>query len=165
VSHRCAWSGPDSNRDVEGAGELASEPQVPALEKLPACPRRLKGKALKLWKQVGEQLVLQGIVTAMDLDVLEDLCRVQAFLHEAEEEMAGAEKVLTRAGGTRYQNPLLLIIKQTRVQLNELRAQFGIGPVARTRVRTAAPPVSEEKPAANDKSRFFRDRFFGDRPE
>jgi hypothetical protein len=69
--------------------------------------------------------------------------------------MAGAEKVLTRAGGTRYQNPLLLIIKQTRAQLNELRAQFGIGPVARTRVRTAAPAEAAEP---EGKARFFRFR-------
>jgi P27 family predicted phage terminase small subunit len=137
------------------------EPQPDALEKLPPCPKRLKGEARKLWKVYGGQLIRQSLLTELDLGLLEDLCQVQARLLKAEEQLDKFGEVLVSDQGGMYQSPYLAIVNKCMAQLQVLRDRFGMGPAARPRVRTATPPVSEEPPA-NDKSRFFRD--FMDRP-
>jgi P27 family predicted phage terminase small subunit len=131
------------------------EPQPAALVKLPPCPKRLQGEARKLWKKLGQRLIDQGLLTELDLDLLEDLCQVQARLLKAEEQLAKFGEVLVSDGGGMYQNPYLAIANKCMAQLQALRDRFGMGPSMRPRVRTATPPV-EEKPDPSGIERFFR---------
>jgi P27 family predicted phage terminase small subunit len=135
-------------------GREGEELQVPALERLPQCPRRLKGEARKLWKTIGERLIAEGILAALDLDVLEDLCMVQARLREAEANVERFGSVLVNTAGSMYQSPWVSIMNKTRQQLASLRAQFGMTPAARCKVKPAAQPVEEPDP--DGIARFFR---------
>jgi P27 family predicted phage terminase small subunit len=123
-------------------------PSAAALVKLPPCPARLKGEARKLWKRLGNQLVGQGLLTALDLDVLADLCVLAARLLEAEQHLAG----LALVGDDGKPSPWLKIVDTCQGQINRLRAQFGLGPANRLKVRPS-PPAAQ--PEADPKLRFF----------
>jgi P27 family predicted phage terminase small subunit len=133
----------------------AGEPQPDALEKLPACPRRLKGEARKLWKVYGQRLIEEGLLTDLDVPLLEDMCVIQARLLNAEQQIEKFGEVLVGEGGGMYQSPYLNIANRCLEQLQALRDRFGMGPSMRPRVRTATPPAAEEP--ATGKDRFFRD--------
>jgi P27 family predicted phage terminase small subunit len=101
-------------------------------------------------------LIDQGLLVELDLDLLESMCEIQAMLYDARAQIKKFGSVLVSDQGGFYQNPHVAIANRCEQQLTVLRDRFGMGPAARPRVRTATPPPVEEKPAANDISRFFR---------
>lgn len=90
----------------------------------PVRPPWLKGIAAKKWDTVAPQLILAGVLTAVDSDMFAAYCALAAEFQKSKGSMMAAR------------------ISQMRA----LASEFGLGAASRTRIRTDAPaPPSPAK--------------------
>jgi P27 family predicted phage terminase small subunit len=76
----------------------------------------LTGEARKLWKTIGGRLIDQGLLTELDLDLLESMCEIQAMLYDARAQTKKFGSVLVSDQGGFYQNPHVAMCRCGRPQ-------------------------------------------------
>lgn len=106
-----------------------------ALTKAPAPPKRLSVYARAEWKRIMPGLIERGIITRGDLGGVEDYCRARGLVREIED--------ILRASGD-------IDLKLCRAQdkamqtARQLAAEYGLSPVSRARVGSAAAEDDDE---------------------
>lgn len=112
-----------------------AEPQ--AAVELPEPPTDLDEEALEEWKRVGELLVRNKIITALDRTALEAYCRLYSRWRKAERKVQELGEVVKSPSGYPIQNPYLGVASRALDQLRSYLIEFGLTPAARSKVRVA----------------------------
>jgi P27 family predicted phage terminase small subunit len=127
-------------------------------------PSWLKADAKKEWRNESKEAIKAGILTHSDRSAFADLCILQARVKRAYEDMHKfSESIRKKAeakGGvwefdmlmpptqTGYfsQNPFIPIYNKALTELNKMRAEFGMTPSSRTRIKV--DKASDDNPFA-----------------
>ncbi|NTV25916.1 MAG: phage terminase small subunit P27 family [Chlorobiaceae bacterium] len=127
-------------------------------------PSWLKADAKKEWKLEAKMAIKAGILTHSDRSAFADLCILQARVKQAYKDMhtfaeSIKKKAAARGGTWEYdtilppnqsgyfaQNPFIPIYNKALKDLNQLRAEFGMTPSSRTRIKIDKP--AEDNPFA-----------------
>lgn len=116
----------------------------------PAPPKGMHAEGKKLWQHIVGLLHPKGAITEADTPALTVLCELWA----EDRELASMLKK-TMAGSMDWKR-VRNARSDGRKQMKDLFAKFGLTPADRPRVK-----VQSEKPAQNDKSRYFKPRLAG----
>jgi P27 family predicted phage terminase small subunit len=113
----------------------------------------LKADAKKEWRNEAKMAIKAGILTHSDRSAFADLCILQARVKRAYEDMhkfsETVKKKAEASGGTWefdtilppskkgyfLQNPFIPIYNKALKDLNQMRAEFGMTPSSRTRIK------------------------------
>jgi P27 family predicted phage terminase small subunit len=101
-----------------------------ALTKAPAAPKQLSAYARAEWKRIMPGLVGRGIITRSDLGGVEDYCRTRGLVREIEDALRKSGEIDLKL--CRAQDKAMQTARQ-------LAAEYGLSPVSRARVGSAAP--------------------------
>lgn len=101
---------------------------------LPRPPKTISPRAKEHWRPLARQLDEVGVLTCLDATALLLLCETYATWEEAGEELREHGLVITKPSGLSRQSPYLLIANRAQDQLLKLLTEFGMTPIARTRV-------------------------------
>lgn len=104
---------------------------------IPACPKHLKGAALKEWKRITVELEVLGLVSKIDRAALAMYCTAWGRYVEAEEKIQAlgeAGLVDETPNGFRVQSVWLNIANKAMEQCKSFLSEFGMSPSARSRV-------------------------------
>lgn len=146
---------------IRGTFRPGREPVDPIeadpLPKAPRAPAHLSKHAKRLWRELAPQLVERGILTALDLATFEMLCAAYGMYREAEEAVFfttdenGTKRRRTLGeymeGRNAHTAPELTAMKTAHGMYKTYLAEFGMGPLARTRIdikpteKTADPMI------------------------
>ena len=112
--------------------------QVEPLREMPEPPMPLvAGYAADLWHDL--ELVALGVLTTLDLGPFSALCCSYRRWREASEALARMPQSEQLVSGGRV-NPLLRVVRQAASDMVRFGNEFGIGPVARSRLSASARP-------------------------
>lgn len=130
--------------------QRAGEPQPDALPVVPPAPPDFDADGARLWQSTAEMLHRAGILAETDLASLEDL--ISAQIEEAEMTAAICKAGLLVRGrdGSKHRNPLLMERNKVRQRIDRLRAEFGMTPSSRTRIRTEPKAVDVPTSATDE---------------
>lgn len=116
-----------------------------ALTKAPAAPKQLSPYARAEWKRIMPGLIERGIVTRADLGGVEDYCRARGLVREIEDALRASGEIDMKL--CRLQDKAMQTARQ-------LAAEYGLSPVSRARVGSAAASDDEDdNPLAIGRSR------------
>ena len=120
----------------------------------PPMPRDLDTVGKKKWKELTKALATAGYLCKLDSDLLADYCRAFSEEAQARKLLAACPNPFVLAGesGIPYINPIRHVINKARDQMTKLRAELGLGPVSRTRLKFV---IDTTGGTTNRKSRFF----------
>jgi P27 family predicted phage terminase small subunit len=105
------------------------------------CPRHLKGQARATWHEVVAWLTAARTIGLECAPLVERYALTFARWREAEAQLAAGGLMLKAEGtGTLYPSPWLYVARGEGAVLLKLEAELGLGPSARGRVTTVAPP-------------------------
>jgi P27 family predicted phage terminase small subunit len=108
-------------------------PVKPAL--LPKCPEPpewLAQYAKEEWWRTAPQLHVLGLLSSVDMACLAAYCSSYALWRQASEELNGL--VFTTQARAPRRNPLIKIIRDAAADMVRYAGEFGLTPVARTRI-------------------------------
>lgn len=106
-------------------------------------PDHLSKVAKAKWPQMVDLLSRCGLFTELDADLLAIYCEAHADNVHAKEQLAAEGRMLeSKKNGYQYPNPYIAIKNQSWKTMQEIAAQFGMGPAARTRVGASHAPRS-----------------------
>ncbi|TBH58567.1 phage terminase small subunit P27 family [Rhizobium leguminosarum] len=109
-----------------------------ALAKAPAPPKHLSTYARAEWKRIMPGLLERGIITRGDLGGVEDYCRARGLARELE------AKVRDEDGNI---DPKMTRLQDKAMQTaRQLAAEYGLSPVSRARVGSAATDDDSDNP-------------------
>lgn len=111
-----------------------------ALAKAPAAPKQLSAYARTEWKRIMPGLIERGIITRGDLGGVEDYCRARGLVREIEDTLRASGEIDLRL--CRLQDKAMQTARQ-------LAAEYGLSPVSRARVGSAAGEDDDEPNAMN----------------
>lgn len=130
-------------------GKRPLNDEEPEPEPLPssACPKHLKGDARTTWNNLIKPLIECGVITVVDVGVVEMLCQTRKELRllERRQEKVGIQEAITLGIHRR-------IMELRKLEIT-LRRELGATPASRSAVRTARPkkiPTKDES-----EGRFF----------
>lgn len=147
-----------------GRHDQSSEPQPATTDDLLKPPSWLNADAKREWKLESPEAVRSGILTVSDRSAFADLCILQARVKRSYKDMNRfSESIRKKAeakGGTWdfdllmpptqtgyfSQNPFISIYNRALSELNKMRAEFGMTPSSRTRIKIDKP--AEDNPFA-----------------
>jgi P27 family predicted phage terminase small subunit len=147
-----------------GRHNHSSEPKPSTSDDLTRPPTWLNADAKKEWRLEAPEAVKTGILTVADRSAFADLCILQARVKKAYRDMNKfSESIRKKAeakGGvwefdmlmpptqTGYfaQNPFIGIYNKALAELNKMRAEFGMTPSSRTRIKI--DKVADDNPFA-----------------
>jgi len=98
----------------------------------------------KLWKQLSPILIKQGVITVLDKTAFEMLCSSYGILKRIENDLAGADPLVSDGRGGQKKNPLFTIHKQQVDQFSALAKDFGLTPVSRGRISVNPDLVEDD---------------------
>lgn len=117
---------------------------------VPDMPKRMAPEARKAWKRLSAELVRYNLLSKVDRDQFEMLCRTIARLQMVERSIESRQALLLAEGkdasdalmdvtpnGLRVQSALYQILNKEQAKLHKLLETFGLRPDARARVTTA----------------------------
>ena len=126
-------------------GKRAMRPPVePAiLPKCPEPPEWLHEYAKQEWWRTAPELHVLGLLSSVDVACLAAYCSSYALWRQASEEL---DKLLieTQAGDPR-RSPLIKIIRDAASDMVRYAGEFGLSPVARTRIAQGIGPKEPSK--------------------
>ena len=131
--------------------ELAKEPK--AARGLPECPEHLEGRARDAWEFWREELVAMNLDCRPDAMMLEGACvnyarAVQADIMLTAQGIVVGQPIFDANGqrvGTKIKNhPAVAISNAAWKQVRAFCSEFGLSPVARTRLTLEKPDTSSE---------------------
>lgn len=110
------------------------EPSPTALDKVPPCPRHIKGEARKQWRRTAKVLVATGVLTQGDLPALEMFCTLYARWKDAQGKLDEFGVMLRNKDGWFEPSPYLRVVEDCLKQMRGYMVEFGITPSSRSRV-------------------------------
>lgn len=113
----------------------AIAPDSSALAKAPAAPKQLSVYARAEWKRIMPGLMERGIITRGDLGGVEDYCRARGLVREIEDALRASGEIDMKL--CRLQDKAMQTARQ-------LAAEYGLSPVSRARVGSAAADDDDE---------------------
>lgn len=108
-----------------------------ALTKAPAASKQLSAYARAEWKRIMPGLMERGIITRGDLGGVEDYCRARGLVREIEDALRASGEIDMKL--CRLQDKAMQTARQ-------LAAEYGLSPVSRARVGSAAHDDDDENP-------------------
>lgn len=122
-----------------------NEPRPKRTERTPNMPAWLPEKARAIWKQHARALWDLGLLTQVDVDALAALCETEALYRTALEMIEREGAVWTNEQtGYSQQTAWVSVRNTTLKQMQQLWAEFGMTPSARTKVEVK--PEATENP-------------------
>ena len=106
-----------------------------ALKKAPSAPKHLSAYARAEWKRIMPGLIERGIITRGDLGGVEDYCRARGLVREIEDTLRKSGEIDLKL--CRAQDKAMQTARQ-------LAAEYGLSPVSRARVGSAAADDDDE---------------------
>lgn len=131
-----------------GGRRIGVEPEPP-----PAtgdCPKHLKGAAREKWEHLAPILLNLGLLTELDLQVLEVLCTAFADWREANKHLAEEGTIVELKSGP-FVNPWKKVQREAWVMMEKAGGRLGLSPV--DRVRLAVDP--DARKGNKDDDEFF----------
>ena len=113
---------------------------------LPQPPSFLSANALAYWRQLGADLIRNGLLTPLDKNAFAVLCQKLGRMQECEANIDAAEA----RGDAKASLAWRRIANATSKQCQQLSGEFGLSPAQRSRVREEGLP----KPAPSPWSTF-----------
>lgn len=135
---------PKATTIVERQQQTINHNLVP--KRLPPPPDHLTEAEKAEWRRIGKHLLEAGLLTKLDLDVLEAYCRTYVRWVEAEEQVRRYGTVIKSPNGYPIQSPYLAIANKALAQMKSLMGEMGLTPASRVRIPKQAP--SSAKPPA-----------------
>lgn len=124
--------------------ELDPEPRVPV------CPQGLTKEGKTAWHKIIKQLQKYKILSLLDSNALERYAETYAMWKQAKEDTKKGLYFTDQKGIVRI-NPAVKIYNECCNILSRLETEFGLTPVARTRIKSEKPDNEKDK----DDERFF----------
>lgn len=121
------------NSDKRGANPTEPSPQ----RRAPTCPSHLCPPAKAEWKRLATQLTVLRILTELDRAALAAYCQAYGRWVEAERKLHETPMLLKLPSGYVQQNPWLTIANKQLELMHKYLTEFGLSPVARSRVSLA----------------------------
>jgi P27 family predicted phage terminase small subunit len=118
-------------------------PEPPPLERRPEAPSYLPEYAREEWDRVAQQLWVIGLLSVLDIAPLAAYCASYAMWRRASEELDKLT-IETKAGDLR-RHPLIKVIADSASDMVRYAGEFGLTPVARTRIANANQPQPPSK--------------------
>lgn len=101
------------------------------------------------WRKLAPELVRHGLLTVLDLDMLEVYCVAYARWREAEGFLARAGTTVTKSpSGYIQQLPQVAIARGAAEQMRRVAAEFGLTPASRSRLVSSLVEPGEENAIA-----------------
>src|SRR3954471_9312230 len=113
----------------------AAEPKPE--RRAPTCPSHLCPSAKAEWKRLATQLTVLRILTELDRAALAAYCQAYGRWIEAERKLQETPMLLKLPSGYVQQNPWLTIANKQLELMHKYLTEFGLSPVARSRVSLA----------------------------
>lgn len=136
---------PVALRVLEGRKAENTTPQ-PAPGR-PACPRALDKEARREWKRIIPELEKLGLLSRLDRAALAAYCQLFSRWLQCEKivKVEGPSKILRSAKGGEYVvvNPALSSANKALSLMKSYLSEFGLSPVARTRL-SVSPEADDE---------------------
>lgn len=123
-----------------------NEPKPPALDALPPPPAHLSEAAQSCWRLDGEELRVAGLLTKLDLRMLESLAWWYGEWMDAIDKLKSAGRLYQAkhvdkdgnvVGGYVQISPLKTMADKARKEYDKVLTEFGMSPSSRTRVQPA----------------------------
>ena len=129
-----------------GHRRLNSDEPRPGLA-IPTCPQHLCPAAKAEWKRLARQLSRLGILTILDRAALAAYCQSYGGRWvEAERKLSETPALLKMPSGYVQQNPWLTIAGKQLELMHKYLSEFGLSPVARSRVTVKSSISLRPKP-------------------
>lgn len=128
------------------AGNPGKQPIRPPVELpagMPEPPPWLSGRALELYRRLGEILLAAGLLTVADGPTFADFCHCLARLEEAEALVSREGLVILSPQGKKA-HPASKLAKEYRAAVQQWAKAFGLTPQARGSLDVAPPEVKDE---------------------
>jgi P27 family predicted phage terminase small subunit len=113
--------------------------------KPPTCPSHLSPPAKAEWKRLASQLTLLQILTELDRAALAGYCQAYGRWVEAENKLRETPMLIKLPSGYVQQNPWLTIANKQLELMHKYLTEFGLSPVARSRVSLSVLPFGKSK--------------------
>ena len=127
-----------------GKRRLTPNEPVPD-KKPPTCPSHLCPPAKAEWKRLAAQLTMLRILTDLDRAALAGYCQAYGRWVEAEKKLRETPMLIKLPSGYVQQNPWLTIANKQLEFMHKYLTEFGLSPVARSRVSLSALPNGKSK--------------------
>jgi P27 family predicted phage terminase small subunit len=119
-------------------GKRGVSPSEPTAQRRPpTCPSHLCPPAKAEWKRLATQLTVLRILTELDRAALAAYCQAYGRWVEAERKLQETPMLLKLPSGYVQQNPWLTIANKQLELMHKYLTEFGLSPVARSRVTLA----------------------------
>jgi P27 family predicted phage terminase small subunit len=118
-------------------GKRGGSPSEPSQRHAPTCPSHLCPPAKAEWKRLATQLTVLRILTELDRAALAAYCQAYGRWVEAERKLQETPMLLKLPSGYVQQNPWLTIANKQLELMHKYLTEFGLSPVARSRVSLA----------------------------
>ena len=100
----------------------------------PQAPKWLNGEARREWRRVVRELHRTGVLTTVDMGVLEGYCVSYARWRHAEGMLERQPEVIESDKGNLYQNPWYGVARTAMRDALRMAQELGMTPAARSRV-------------------------------
>lgn len=118
-----------------GHRKILPEPMPLKKQRTPSPPKNLSPVAKTEWKRLAKELHRLGLLTIVDMTMLETYCIVYARWVDAEEHVRSEGiVVLSPLKKVPMQNPYLSIANRAMEQMLKLSHEFGFTPASRTKI-------------------------------
>jgi P27 family predicted phage terminase small subunit len=108
-------------------------------------PSHLCPPAKAEWRRLAAQLTILRILTELDRAALAAYCQAYGRWVEAERKLHGTPILIKLPSGFVQQNPSLTIANKQLELIHKYLTEFGLSPVARSRVSLSALPSGKSK--------------------
>ena len=119
------------------------EPSV--LPKCPEPPAWLHDYAKQEWWRVAPELHVLSLLSSVDVACLSAYCMSFAMWREAAEQLADESLLSETRAGQPCRNPLVKVARDAAADMMRYAAEFGLTPVARTRLAQGIHPEPPSK--------------------
>ena len=129
----------------KGHRKILPEPEPLKKQRTPSPPRKLSKVAKAEWKRLAKELHRLGLLTVVDVTMLEMYCLAYGRWMDAEEHVRlEGTIVLSPLKETPMQNPYLSIANRAMEQMLKLSQEFGFTPASRSKIHIGT--AKKDKP-------------------
>jgi P27 family predicted phage terminase small subunit len=121
-------------------GHRALNLRQPVPSGSPTCPSFLQGEARREWRRILRALEPLGLATTVDRAALAAYCQLWGRWVAAEAALMASGTVIPARRGTPMLAPQFYAAQAILSQLRALLQEFGLTPLARTRLKAAEAP-------------------------
>jgi P27 family predicted phage terminase small subunit len=104
---------------------------------------------LQYWKRVVAVLANSQIGTELDIDAIADYCRDSALAATLRKDIKAngwSKQIINKSGNaSAIRNQSVTTLKETLERINKFRNEFGLNPVARTRIKATGEAADDSE--------------------